>query len=72
MRVLSDFDQDEGITRLVEEVVREQVAMRDVAGLVLTLLGIEGFDYFNAAGEVHRLARTGHPSSRLRVGPSRT
>jgi hypothetical protein len=67
MRVLSDFDQDEGITRLVEEVVRDQVATRDVAGMALTLLGIEGVDEFDAAGEVHRLARTGHPSSRLRV-----
>jgi ParB family chromosome partitioning protein len=67
MRVLSDFDQDEGTTRLVEEVVREHVGMREVAGMALTLLGIEGVDEFDAASEVHRLARTGHPCSRLRV-----
>jgi hypothetical protein len=65
--VLSDFDQDEGIGRLVEEVVRDQMAMRDVAAMALTLLCIEGVDEFDAAGEVHGLARTGHPWSRLRV-----
>jgi hypothetical protein len=65
MRLLSEFDVHEGIARVVEENVHHQVGTD--AEVALALLGIEGVVEFQATTELHRLARTGHPESRLRV-----
>jgi hypothetical protein len=66
MRLLSDFDAGEGIARVVEEIVHHQIGTGD-AEVALALLGVEGVIESQATTELHRLARMGHPESRLRV-----